>query len=55
MIAPRQDYGKDNLPDETDIVVAVCRLLSESALKKVPILVTGGPTPVPIDGIPSID
>ena len=51
MIAPRQDYGKDNLPDEMDIVVAVCRLLSESPLKGVPILVTGGPTPVPIDGI----
>ncbi|MFM1745606.1 MAG: hypothetical protein RLZZ630_1543 [Bacteroidota bacterium] len=50
-IPPRDDYGKHNLPDEGLIVAAVCRALSVSPLKGRKILVTGGPTPVPIDGV----
>jgi phosphopantothenoylcysteine decarboxylase / phosphopantothenate---cysteine ligase len=51
IIPPREAYGKHNLPEEREIVVDVCRLLSDSPLKNVSILVTGGPTPVPIDSI----
>lgn len=50
-IPPRDAYGKHNLPDEELIVAAVCRALSHSPLKGRRILVTGGPTPVPIDGV----
>lgn len=50
-IPPRDDYGKHNLPDEGLIVAAVCRALSTSPLQGRKILVTGGPTPVPIDGV----
>jgi phosphopantothenoylcysteine decarboxylase/phosphopantothenate--cysteine ligase len=51
VIAPREDYGKHNLPDTADLVAAVCRATSTSRLRGVAILVTGGPTPVPIDGV----
>lgn len=51
IMPPRQDYGKNNIPQERNIVVEVCRLISNSTLKNIPILVTGGPTPVPIDNI----
>ncbi|MCL1628766.1 hypothetical protein M3N55_08485 [Roseibaca sp. V10] len=50
-IAPRDAYGKHNLPDTTVICTAVGRALSTSSLKGKPILVTAGPTPVPIDGV----
>lgn len=50
-ITPRDDYGKHNLPEEGLIVACVCRALSSSVLKGRKILVTGGPTPVPIDGV----
>jgi phosphopantothenoylcysteine decarboxylase/phosphopantothenate--cysteine ligase len=50
-IAPRQDYGKHNLPPEEEIVAAVCRSLSLSPLKGKRGLITGGPTPVPLDSI----
>lgn len=50
-IAPRDAYGKHNLPDTGVICTAVGRALSSSALKGKPILVTAGPTPVPIDGV----
>lgn len=50
-IAPRDEYGKHNLPDEGLMVAAVCRSLSFSPLRGRKILVTGGPTPVPIDGV----
>ena len=49
-IAPRDAYGKHNLPDTDVICTAVGRALSTSSLKGKPILVTAGPTPVPIDG-----
>jgi phosphopantothenoylcysteine decarboxylase/phosphopantothenate--cysteine ligase len=51
VIPPRDAYGKHNLPDPEVIAHAVCRALSSSPLKGVPVLVTGGPTPVPIDSI----
>ena len=51
IIPPREAHGKHNLPDEAVIVAAVCRAVSRSPLKGVPLLVTGGPTPVPIDAI----
>ncbi|HAC62147.1 MAG TPA: bifunctional phosphopantothenoylcysteine decarboxylase/phosphopantothenate--cysteine ligase CoaBC [Cyanothece sp. UBA12306] len=54
IMPPRQDYGKNNIPDERDITVEVCRLISDSLLKNIPVLVTGGPTPVPIDNIRQI-
>ncbi|BAP17935.1 bifunctional phosphopantothenoylcysteine decarboxylase/phosphopantothenate--cysteine ligase CoaBC [cyanobacterium endosymbiont of Epithemia turgida] len=51
IMPPRQDYGKNNIPHEQNIVVEVCRLINDSPLKNIPILVTAGPTPVPIDNI----
>ena len=51
IIPPKVAYGKNNLPDEKAIALAVCREVSSSSLKDIPILVTGGPTPVPIDNI----
>jgi phosphopantothenoylcysteine decarboxylase / phosphopantothenate---cysteine ligase len=51
IIPPQVAYGKNNLPEEKAIAVAVCRAVSQSSLKDIPILVTGGPTPVPIDNI----
>ncbi|WP_041933300.1 phosphopantothenoylcysteine decarboxylase [Gloeothece verrucosa] len=51
IMPPRDAYGKHNIPHERDIVVEVCRLVSHSPLKDISILVTGGPTPVPIDNI----
>lgn len=50
-IAPRDAYGKHNLPDTGVICTAVGRALSTSPLRGKPILVTAGPTPVPIDGV----
>jgi len=50
-IAPRDAYGKHNLPDTAVICTAVGRALSRSALKGRRIMVTAGPTPVPIDGV----
>jgi phosphopantothenoylcysteine decarboxylase/phosphopantothenate--cysteine ligase len=51
VITPRMENGKHNLPDNEVIVAAVCRALSRSPLRGKPVLVTGGPTPVPIDGV----
>lgn len=51
LIPPRQEDGKDKAPDDEVIVNAVCRATSRSPLRGVRVLVTGGPTPVPIDGI----
>jgi phosphopantothenoylcysteine decarboxylase/phosphopantothenate--cysteine ligase len=51
IMPPREDYGKHNLPSEREIAVAACRLLSQSPLRGTRILVTGGPTPVPLDSI----
>ena len=51
IIPPKVANGKNNLPEEKAIASAVCRAVSKSSLKNIPILVTGGPTPVPIDNI----
>ncbi len=49
IIPPREDYGKHNIPSEETLVAEVCRASSKSKLKGIKVLVTGGPTPVPID------
>jgi phosphopantothenoylcysteine decarboxylase / phosphopantothenate---cysteine ligase len=51
IVPPREDYGKHNIPETRTIVAAVCRATSTSRLRGVPLFVTGGPTPVPIDGV----
>ena len=51
IIPPKVANGKNNLPAEKAITVAVCQAVSKSKLKNIPILVTGGPTPVPVDNI----
>ena len=51
IIPPREANGKHNLPREQTITAEVCRALSSSPLRNIPILVTGGPTPVPIDNV----
>ena len=51
IIPPLVAYGKNNLPAEETIVASVIRAISTSALKDLPILVTGGATPAPIDNV----
>jgi phosphopantothenoylcysteine decarboxylase / phosphopantothenate---cysteine ligase len=51
IIPPREDYGKHNLPEEERIVAEVCRAASRSPLRGLSLLVTGGPTPVPVDSV----
>ena len=51
LIAPRDAYGKHNLPEAAVLVACVCRALATGPLRGRRILVTGGPTPVPIDGV----
>ena len=51
IIPPKVAYGKNNLPTEAEIVTQVIRALSNSSLKNLSILVTGGATPVPIDNV----
>lgn len=53
-ITPRDAYGKHNLPAAEVLVAAVCRAVSASALVGRRLLVTGGPTPVPLDGVRAI-
>lgn len=51
VLPPREAYGKHNLPSEEEIVYRTARALSKSVLRNRSVLVTGGPTPVPIDEI----
>lgn len=51
VVPPRDAYGKHNLPDESTLVAEVARAVSRSPLKGRRVLVTGGTTPVPIDGV----
>lgn len=51
VIPPLQAEGKDLLPDLEEIVMRTARALSRSPLRGQTLLVTGGPTPVPLDGI----
>ncbi|MFN9628771.1 MAG: phosphopantothenoylcysteine decarboxylase [Cyanobacteriota bacterium] len=50
-VPPRDAYGKHNLPEEELVAAAVCRALSRSPLRNRRVVVSGGPTPVPIDGV----
>lgn len=50
-ITPRDAYGKHNLPDSEMLCIAVGRALSTSPLRGRSIMVTAGPTPVPVDGV----
>jgi len=50
-VAPRDAYGKHNLPSTESLCIAVGRALSTSPLIGKSVLVTAGPTPVPIDGV----
>ena len=51
LVPPRDAYGKHNLPEPEVLVAAVCRALSSSPLRGRKLLVTGGPTPVPVDAV----
>ncbi|MBM4292215.1 MAG: phosphopantothenoylcysteine decarboxylase [Deltaproteobacteria bacterium] len=51
VLAPRDDYGKHNLPAEEALALAVSRAVSASPLRGRGVLVTGGPTPVAVDGV----
>lgn len=55
LIPPRPGYGKHNIPDEPVLVAEVCRAVAAGAngspLAGKRVLVTGGPTPVPIDAV----
>ncbi|MEM7759459.1 MAG: bifunctional phosphopantothenoylcysteine decarboxylase/phosphopantothenate--cysteine ligase CoaBC [Cyanobacteria bacterium P01_A01_bin.40] len=51
IMPPQVAQGKNMLPPEKAIAYFVSRAVSESPLKDIPILVTGGPTPVAIDNI----
>ncbi|HMB52035.1 MAG TPA: flavoprotein, partial [Thermoanaerobaculia bacterium] len=51
VVPPREDYGKHNIPSEEAIVAEVCRAVATSPLAGRRVLVTGGPTPVPIDAV----
>jgi phosphopantothenoylcysteine decarboxylase/phosphopantothenate--cysteine ligase len=51
IVPPRIENGKHNIPHEMVLVSQVCRAVSDSKLKNKRILVTGGPTPVPIDSV----
>lgn len=50
-VTPRDAYGKHNLPDTETLCIALGRALSTSPLSGRRIMVTAGPTPVPIDGV----
>jgi len=50
-VPPRDAYGKHNLPDAELLCIAVGRALGRSPLHGRPVMVTAGPTPVPIDGV----
>jgi len=51
MIPPLQTHGKNNLASLELIVAATIRALSQSPLQGKSLLITGGPTPVPLDNI----
>ncbi|MDT8306396.1 MAG: phosphopantothenoylcysteine decarboxylase [Anaerolineae bacterium] len=51
IVPPREDYGKHNIPEDERLVAEVCRAVSESPLRGLHLLVTGGPTPVPVDNV----
>jgi phosphopantothenoylcysteine decarboxylase/phosphopantothenate--cysteine ligase len=51
IIEPRESEGKRKIPKLENIVAEVCRGLSSHPIKGKKVLITGGPTPVKIDGV----
>jgi phosphopantothenoylcysteine decarboxylase/phosphopantothenate--cysteine ligase len=51
VVAPRDEYGKHNLPDPEPIVAAVCAATSASPLSGRAFLVTGGPVATALDDV----
>jgi phosphopantothenoylcysteine decarboxylase/phosphopantothenate--cysteine ligase len=51
LIPPLQTHGKNNLSSLDLIVAATIRSLNQSPLSGKSLLITGGPTPVPVDNI----
>ncbi len=51
IIPPREADGKHKIPDDDVLVAEVCRAVVDSPLRGMRIMVTGGPTPVPIDNV----
>lgn len=51
VVPPRDAYGKHNLPDFDVITHLLARELSGRPLSGLSVIVTGGPTPVPLDDI----
>lgn len=51
VIPPRDAYGKHNLPDFDTLVYGLARELGGRPLSGLSVLVTGGPTPVPLDAV----
>ena len=51
IIPPRQSHGKNNLASAEIMVAEVIRSLTQSPLKGCRMLITGGPTPVPLDRV----
>ena len=51
VVPPRQENGKNNLPDNEFLVGHLMRSLSAGTLKDHQLMITGGPTPVWIDQI----
>ncbi|PIQ24191.1 phosphopantothenoylcysteine decarboxylase [bacterium (Candidatus Blackallbacteria) CG17_big_fil_post_rev_8_21_14_2_50_48_46] len=51
VIPPKQGDGKHLLPELEEIVMRTARSLTASPLRGIPVLVTGGPTPVHLDQI----
>lgn len=51
VVPPRDAYGKHNLPDFDVMIHLLARELGGRPLSGLSVLVTGGPTPVPIDEI----
>ena len=54
IIPPREEHGKHKLPHEDNIVAETSRVLSNSSLKNIAILVTGGPIPSSVDDVRQI-
>ena len=54
IISPREEHGKHKLPHEDHIVAEVSRVMSNSSLKDLAIIVTGGPIPSSVDDVRQI-
>ena len=54
IIPPREEHGKHKLPHEDHMVAEVSRVISNSSLKNLAVLVTGGPIPSSVDDVRQI-